>query len=57
MTEAPAQTPLIDEDLSQDLATAALALARRFHAGATLWWSRRSGSRTRSTSRSSSCTR
>lgn len=28
---------LIDEDLSADLAGAALALARRFHAGATLW--------------------
>lgn len=37
MTEATAQTPLIDEDLSHDLATAALALARRFNAGATLW--------------------
>lgn len=37
MTEAPARTPLIDEDLSQDLATAALSLARRFNAGATLW--------------------
>ena len=28
---------LIDDDLSADLAGAALALARRFHAGATLW--------------------
>lgn len=28
---------LIGKDLSADLATAALALARRFHAGATLW--------------------
>jgi len=28
---------MIDDDLSADLAGAALALARRFHAGATLW--------------------
>jgi hypothetical protein len=28
---------LIGEDLSNDLATASLALARKFHAGATLW--------------------
>lgn len=28
---------IIDEELSRDLAAAALALARRFHAGATLW--------------------
>lgn len=31
------EAELIDEDLSTDLAAAALALARRFHAGATLW--------------------
>jgi len=30
-------TPVLDQDLSSDLATAALALARRFHTGATLW--------------------
>jgi HupF/HypC family protein len=35
ITHEPAQ--LIDEELSQDLATASLALARKFHAGATLW--------------------
>ncbi|SEL02588.1 HypC/HybG/HupF family hydrogenase formation chaperone [Rhodococcus maanshanensis] len=29
--------PLIDDDLSADLASAALSLARRFNAGATLW--------------------
>lgn len=34
---APSPTALIDEALSEDLATAALALARRFSAGATLW--------------------
>lgn len=33
----PSTGGLIDEDLSADLAGAALALARRFHAGATLW--------------------
>ncbi|KAA0022196.1 hydrogenase assembly protein HupF [Antrihabitans cavernicola] len=31
------EAPLIDRDLADDLAAAALALARRFHAGATLW--------------------
>lgn len=32
------ETPtLLDADLSQDLAATALALARRYHAGATLW--------------------
>lgn len=33
----PTDTELIDADLSADLAAAALALARRFSAGATLW--------------------
>jgi hypothetical protein len=37
MTAAPVDLELIDEDLAADLATAALALARRFNAGATLW--------------------
>ena len=32
-----ATTELIDEELAADLAGAALALARRYHAGATLW--------------------
>ena len=34
-TQVPAE--LIDQDLSDDLASASLALARRFHQGATLW--------------------
>jgi hypothetical protein len=34
---APALEELMDEDLSTDLAATALALARRYHAGATLW--------------------
>jgi hypothetical protein len=34
-TQAPPE--LIGEELSDDLASASLALARRFHAGATLW--------------------
>jgi len=36
-TTASTDAPLIDEDLSADLAAAALALARRFDGGATLW--------------------
>ena len=32
-----ATTALIDEELASDLAAASLTLARRFHAGATLW--------------------
>ncbi|MBJ8348459.1 hydrogenase assembly protein HupF [Antrihabitans sp. YC2-6] len=34
---ADVELELIDEELAADLATAALALARRFNAGATLW--------------------
>lgn len=37
MTATAHDIELIDADLSADLATAALALARRFNAGATLW--------------------
>ena len=37
MTTDQALPVLIDDDLSNDLAAASLALARRFHAGATLW--------------------
>lgn len=37
MTTTDAPTTLIGTDLSDDLATASLALARRFHTGATLW--------------------
>lgn len=32
-----ATTDLVDSDLSDDLASAALVMARKFHAGATLW--------------------
>ncbi len=37
MTTSDATVELIDQELSADLAAAALALARRFQAGATLW--------------------
>ena len=37
MTSTQDVIELIDEELSTDLAAASLALARRFHAGATLW--------------------
>jgi len=37
MTQQIETTDLIDADLAADLAGAALALARRYHAGATLW--------------------
>lgn len=37
MTTTHEPAALIGEDLSQDLARASLALARRFHHGATLW--------------------
>ncbi|MDQ6934882.1 MAG: HypC/HybG/HupF family hydrogenase formation chaperone [Actinomycetota bacterium] len=37
MTTTAEPVELIGEDLSQDLAAASLALARKFHAGATLW--------------------
>ncbi len=37
MTTTQVPTELIGEDLSDDLASASLALARKFHAGATLW--------------------
>ncbi|WP_430334315.1 HypC/HybG/HupF family hydrogenase formation chaperone [Rhodococcus sp. ACT016] len=37
MTTSDATVELIDRELSADLAAAALALARRFQAGATLW--------------------
>jgi hypothetical protein len=37
MTTTQEPAALIGEDLSDDLATASLALARKFHAGATLW--------------------
>ncbi|RVW01785.1 phosphoheptose isomerase family protein [Rhodococcus spongiicola] len=37
MTTSDAPAPLIDPELSADLAATALALARRFQAGATLW--------------------
>lgn len=37
MTIAAPVQPFIDENLSADLATAALEVARRFHDGATLW--------------------
>lgn len=37
MTTTSERVELIGEDLSHDLAAASLALARRFHAGATLW--------------------
>jgi hypothetical protein len=36
-TAAPMGGPVVDASLSADLATAALDLARRFHAGGTLW--------------------
>ncbi len=37
MTSTGERVELIGEDLGDDLASASLALARRFHAGATLW--------------------
>lgn len=37
MNGAPLPGELMSEDLSADLAATALALARRYHAGATLW--------------------
>ncbi len=37
MTTTHEPTSLIGEDLSDDLASASLSLARKFHAGATLW--------------------
>ncbi len=37
MTTTQAPVSLIGEELSDDLASAALSLARKFHAGATLW--------------------